>query len=92
MPDTSTEKKTEKNYKSPRRKLVTFFRKSRDQWKHKCLEAKYQIKLLRNQTKRLKEKRASLTSEVKALEKELKRSKDKEEQLEQEIERLKKNG
>jgi chromosome segregation ATPase len=35
-----------KQYRSPTRKLVTFFEKSRDQWKQKCLQAKRRVKLL----------------------------------------------
>ena len=34
-------------YRSPLRKLVAFFRSSRDKWKAKCQQAKYELKLLK---------------------------------------------
>lgn len=34
-------------YRSPQRKLVAFFECSRNRWKEKCQEAKYQFKLLK---------------------------------------------
>jgi len=34
-------------YRSPLRKLAAFFKKSRDQWKEKCQQAKYELKLLK---------------------------------------------
>ena len=37
-----------KGYKSPQRKLVKFFEKSRDRWKAKCCEAKIEVKRLKN--------------------------------------------
>lgn len=36
-------------YTSPIRVLARFFKKSRDGWKEKCMEAKRQIKRLKNQ-------------------------------------------
>ena len=38
----------DKHYKSPQRKLVLFFAKSRDAWKTKCLEAKTAVKRPKN--------------------------------------------
>ena len=35
------------SFRSPLRKLVVFFRDSRDKWKKKCQDAKYEIKLLK---------------------------------------------
>jgi len=40
-----SEKKT---YRSPQRKLVQFFEKSRNQWKAKCLEAKSNLRRIKN--------------------------------------------
>ena len=37
-----------KTYRSPRHKLLTFFEKSRDRWKAKCLAAKRKAKALAN--------------------------------------------
>ena len=34
-------------FRSPLRKLVAFFRASRDRWKKKCQDAKYELKLLK---------------------------------------------
>lgn len=35
------------SFRSPLRKLVVFFRDSRDKWKKKCQDAKYEFKLLK---------------------------------------------
>ncbi len=35
------------SFRSPLRKLVVFFRDSRDKWKKKCQEAKHELKLLK---------------------------------------------
>lgn len=59
-----------KNYRSPVRKLIKFFEESRDQWKTKCLQAKYQVKLLSNKIRYLEKRKADLTKRVKELEKE----------------------
>ena len=40
-----------KQYKSPRRKLVKFFEKSRDQWKAKSIAAKALVKYYWNQNR-----------------------------------------
>jgi uncharacterized protein YlxW (UPF0749 family) len=77
-------------YKSPARKLVPFFRRSRDKWKAKCQAAKYQVKLLRNRLRQMKKRDADLKQEVKALRKELQHVRDKEQKLIHEVERLKK--
>lgn len=79
-----------KEYKSPVRKLVPFFKNSRDKWKAKCQAAKYQIKLLRNRVRHMEKRDADLKRKVKALEKELKNVKNKEQKLIHEVERLKK--
>lgn len=34
-------------FRSPLRKLVAFFKSSRDKWKEKCQQAKYELKLLK---------------------------------------------
>ena len=41
-----------KAYKSPQRKLVPFFARSRDQWKEKCRSAKARLKQLKKQVQR----------------------------------------
>ncbi len=35
------------SFRSPLRKLVVFFRDSRDKWKKKCQDAKHKLKLLK---------------------------------------------
>ncbi|MCP4901688.1 MAG: hypothetical protein GY906_32390 [bacterium] len=46
-----------KRYKSPMRKLLRFFKKSRDGWKCKCREAKVQVKRLGNRVRSLDKSR-----------------------------------
>ncbi len=43
-----------KKYKSPKWKLIRFFEGSRNKWKIKAKDAKYQINLLRKRMKYLK--------------------------------------
>ena len=64
---------TEKTYKSPRRKLVRFFEKSRDQWKAKCLEAKATAKGLKHRIRYLEQSKAEWKTKAKELEQELAR-------------------
>ena len=40
-------------FRSPLRKLVAFFRASRDKWKEKCQRTKYQLKLLKRRFENL---------------------------------------
>ncbi len=42
-------------YKSPSRKLIRWFLHSRDQWKRKCQDAKYELKKARQRVRYLKE-------------------------------------
>ncbi len=44
-------------FRSPLRKLVTFFQKSRDAWKQKCQQAKYELKLLKRRYANLQRSR-----------------------------------
>lgn len=80
-----------KIYKSPQRKLVTFFEKSRDQWKAKCRDAKALVKRLKNRVRWLEQSRDRWRHQAQALEAELRqikvdarsRQKTREEELEQ---------
>jgi uncharacterized protein YlxW (UPF0749 family) len=63
--------KNEKEYKSPKRKLVTFFEKSRDQWKEKCSDAKVKVKRLNNRIRFLEKSKDQLKNEIKSLKTEL---------------------
>ena len=44
-------------FRSPLRKLVGFFKKSRDRWKEKCQQAKYQLKLFKRKFGNLQKSR-----------------------------------
>ena len=68
-PEYDLEKPT---FKSPAKKLVAFFRKSRDNWKNKYKEAKYRAKLLSGRVRYWKEQNTELKLRIKELEKELK--------------------
>lgn len=60
-----------KTYKSPRRKLVKFFEKSRDRWKAKCREAKTLVKRLKNRVRFLEHSRDRWKAKASTLEAEL---------------------
>jgi hypothetical protein len=61
----------QKTYKSPTRKLVRFFNKSRDQWKAKCLEAKAIAKGLKHRIRYLEQSKMAWKTRAKELEEEL---------------------
>ena len=63
----------QKTYKSPLRKLVRFFEKSRDQWKAKCLETKATAKGLKHRIRYLEQSKAEWKTRAKELEQELAR-------------------
>lgn len=60
-----------KSYKSPRRKLVRFFEKSRDQWKAKHHQAKSDVKRLTHRIRFLEQSKADLQKQVSELQHEL---------------------
>ncbi len=60
-----------KEYKSPVRKLIKFFKKSRDLWKRKYQEVKATVKYLQNRTRFLEKSKENLKNRVKELEYEL---------------------
>jgi len=91
MADNDQNKSEVNAYKSPVRKLLPFFKNSRDKWKSKCQAAKYQIKLLRNRMRHMEKRDADLKRKLKSLEKELQSVKNKEQKLAHEVEVLKKN-
>ena len=80
-----------KTYKSPVRKLVRFFEKSRDQWKAKCLDAKATAKGLKHRIRYLEQNKAEWKTKAKELEKELARMKAQQNRA-QSLEDDKKNG
>jgi len=83
--------RAEKIYKSPRRKLVRFFEKSRDQWKTKCLEAKATAKGLKHRIRFLEQSKEEWKTKAKELEQELARMPARQNRV-QPLEDDKKNG
>ena len=83
---------TDKEYKSPVRKLARFFEKSRDKWKAKCREAKGQIRLLKNRVRFLEQSRDRWKSEAKELKAKVAELKAREQVLEKELEGVQKKG
>jgi hypothetical protein len=47
----------DREYRSPVRKLVRFFERSRNAWKRKCLKSKTRVKRLTNGTRALQKSR-----------------------------------
>ena len=84
-------RKGEKQYKSPQRKLVKFFEKSRDQWKEKCLDAKVKIRRLSNRIRFLEESKGKLKNQVKELKNEISRMESERQKIERDLEELKQN-
>lgn len=60
-------------YKSRAKLLLDFFKRSRDNWKRKCKEAKAKLKLANNQNRAVAESRAQWKTRAKELEAELQR-------------------
>ena len=80
-----------KSYKSPQRKLVRFFEKSRSQWKAKCQEAKTSVKRLSNRIRFLEKSKDRLKDRVRGLEADIAKLKAQVRVRDKEIEGLKKN-
>jgi len=77
-------------YKSPLKKLVAFFKKSRDDWKRKCHDAKEELKLARKNNKNLRESKKIFKEKVKCLEADISKLNSAKEALEQEVHELQK--
>ena len=80
-----------KKYRTPVSKLIRFFERSRDKWKTKTKEAKYQIKLLRKKIKYLEQNKKNYKAQNKELTSQLQQMREKEIKMQEEIDRLKKN-
>jgi predicted nucleic acid-binding Zn-ribbon protein len=80
----------EKRYKSPQRKLVKFFEKSRDAWKAKCGEAKRTVKRLKNRIRFLQQSKEQWKDRARNLERELEQLKAEKQSLAEKYEGLKK--
>jgi hypothetical protein len=61
-------------FRSPLRKLVVFFQRSRDKWKERCKKAKRENKSLKICLAKMKERRDRWKDRAIALEEELKRT------------------
>lgn len=85
------EREEGKEYRSPLRKLASFFEKSRDQWKSKCQEAKYEAKKLKHVVRYHKESKEELKGRIAGLEAQVRELKKREQYLENELEALKKS-
>ena len=72
----------DRQYKSPVRKLVRFFERSRDGWKRKYLEAKVTVKRLANRVRSLQRSRDQWKEQAMGQREELRR-------LRQELEKQK---
>lgn len=79
-----------KTYKSPRRKLVKFFEKSRDQWKSKCRDAEALVKRLKNRIRYLEASRDRWKERSQALATELAQANAEAAARQKEVEALKK--
>ncbi len=82
--------RAEQTYKSPLRKLVRFFEKSRNQWKAKCLAAKATAKGLKHRIRYLERSKAQWKAKAKEMEQALARVKAQQDRA-QSLE-VKKNG
>ena len=77
-----------KNYQSPPKKLIAFFKKSRDEWKSKCIDAKEELKLAKKNIKNLRERQKTQKENIKCLEAEVSRLNSVKGVLEQEVNEL----
>jgi hypothetical protein len=68
-------------YNSPRSKLLSFFRKSRNQWKEKCLVAKRLVKKLKNRVRFLEQSKEHWKGRVRELKRDCALLAEKTEQL-----------
>lgn len=79
-------------YRSPRGKLLKFFKQSRDQWKAKCRAAKGRVKGLQTQLRYVEKSKASWKRRVQGLERELAQVQAAQHELAHEVEALKKSA
>jgi len=75
---------SQKEYKSPIRKLAVFFEKSRDRWKDKYIGAKADVKRLKNKVHFLVESKNDLKQRLKVLESEINQLRSQKQEMESE--------
>lgn len=85
-------KSEQKHYKSPAYKLIQFFEKSRNQWREKCTEAKYTIKLLKTKVRDLTKSRQKWKERCKQKDNEIKEKQSEIEKLQAELDKVKKSN
>ncbi len=78
-----------KRFKSPFRKLAYFFEESRNRWKSKYKQIKFNVKRLENKNRYLKKRNTQLKEKVKKLESELNQIRFSEKQLQQTMKKKK---
>ncbi|MBT8341911.1 MAG: hypothetical protein KJP07_18050 [Desulfatitalea sp.] len=61
----------DKEHKSPSRKLIKFFEKSRDNWKAKYQDLKYKMKLMQNKILYLEKRKKQLNQRINELQQEV---------------------
>ena len=81
-----------KSYASPKHKLLSFFERSRDKWKAKCLEATVTIKRLKNRIRFLERSKEEWKAKVRQREAENAGLKARLLDLEKEVEEQKKKS
>lgn len=81
-----------KEYKSPVRKLLAFFEKSRDGWKAKCAKLKYKAKKLQQRVRYLSARNEELKQRVRELERKLAALQAREQETMEEMEAVKKRA
>ncbi len=81
-----------KEYKSPVRKLLAFFEKSRDGWKAKCAKLKYKAKKLQQRVRYLSARNEELKQRVRELERKLAALQAREQETMEEMEAVKKKS
>ncbi len=83
---------SEKSYRSPQRKLVKFFERSRDRWKAKSREAKTVLKRLGTKLRRVERSNADYQQQLAALQTQVAEWQAKQAQTADELEALKKKS
>ena len=86
----STAPEPEKTYKSPQRKLLNFFIKSRNGWKLKCREAKRTLKRVKNRLRYVNQSKERWKQRTRELEEECARLQQENHALHIEVDRLEK--
>jgi len=80
-----------KEFRSPLRKLVVFFERSRDGWKSKYFDAKDDLKRLDSRVRYLVQTKGELKARIKELEARNLELRGKQQAMEREVEALKKS-